>query len=212
MRSPRDYVERKASGTRRSRRAIAEGRAAGTRSPSEGQAASGPWVFPSPSSFLGSFSCSSTELSSVRAGRIRGLHSLSLAQPWSGYCSPIPAPAEEAQRAAASAASDVPYGPTACASGGDRGYVHPGGGRGVLVRVRPLHHREDPSRGSGGGVSGDRGPHGGAKRTDGRAVWRTGAQGSETQNGRSRTPGSCRTRRRTEGVYSYRSAPPNVIC
>lgn len=31
--------------------------------------------------------------------------------------------------------------------------------------MRPLHHREDPSRGGGGvgGVSGDRGPHGGAQ-------------------------------------------------
>lgn len=100
-------------------------------------------MLPSPSSFLGSFSGRSTELSSVTAGRIRGLHSLSLAQPWSGYCSPRPAPA--AQGAAASAASDVPYGPAACASGGDRGYVHPGRGD-VLVRVRPLHHRRPLTR------------------------------------------------------------------
>lgn len=168
-------------------------------------------MFPSPSPFLGNFSGRSTKLSGVRAGRIRGLHSLSLAQPWSGYCIPIPAPAEGAQRAAASVTSDEPYGPAARASGGDRDYVHLGEKGGVLLRVRLIHHREDPSRG-GGGVSGDRGPHGGAKYTDGRAGWRARAQGSEVQNGRSRTPGSCKAKRTTEGVYSYDPAPPNVFC
>lgn len=168
-------------------------------------------MFPSPSPFLGNFSGTSTELSGVRAGRVRGLHSLSLAQTRNGYCIPIPAPAE-AQRAAASVASDVPYGRAARTSGGDGDYVHLGEKGGALVRVRPLHHREDPSHGGGGDVSGDRGPHGGAKYTDVRAGWRARAKGSEAQNGRSRKPGSYKSKRTTEGVYSYGPAPPNVFC
>lgn len=86
----------------------------------------------------------------------------------------------------------------------------PAGEVDVLVRVRPLHHRE--GRSSGDGVPGDRGPHRGAKRTDGRAGWRARALGIEAQNGRSCTPGSFRTRRRAEGVYSCYPAAPNVIC
>lgn len=86
----------------------------------------------------------------------------------------------------------------------------PAGKEAPLVRVRPPHHRPDPSRGSGG-VSGDRGPLPGAKRASGRAGWRARAQGSEAQNGCSRRPGSCQTGLRSEGVYVYRPAPPNVI-
>lgn len=210
MRGPRSFAERKESASRKSERTIAEGRAAGTRSPSEGQAASEARECPAPSPFPGSFSDRSVA-GSVASGRAGPEAYTALALPSHRVGTVGRSPRRQRgpregklprravhrtawrpQQAAAVAATSIPAGKEA-----------------PLVRERPLHHRLDPSRGSGG-VSGDRGPYPGAKRAGGRAGWRASAQESEAQNGCSRTPGSCQTGLRSEGVYVYRPAPPNV--
>lgn len=149
MRGPRSFAERKESASRKSERTIAEGRAAGTRSPSEGQAASEARECPAPSPFPGSFSDRSVA-GSVASGR---------AGPEAYTASALPShrvgtvgrsprrqrgPREgklprravhrtawRPQQAAAVAATSIPAGKEA-----------------PLVRVRPLHHRLDPSRGT----------------------------------------------------------------
>lgn len=149
MRDPRSFAERKESASRKSERTIAEGRAAGTRSPSEGQAASEARECPAPSPFPGSFSDRSVA-GSVASGR---------AGPEAYTASALPShrvgtvgrsprrqrgPREgklprravhrtawRPQQAAAVAATSIPAGKEA-----------------PLVRVRPLHHRLDPSRGT----------------------------------------------------------------
>lgn len=131
MRGPRSFSEESAS--RRSERTTAEGRAAGTRSPSEGQAASEARECPAPSPSPGSFSRQERGgVGGVRAGGTRGLHSLSLAQPPSRCRRSIPAPAEGAPGGEASAAGGAPHGSEAHAGCGGRCHVHPGGEGGSL--------------------------------------------------------------------------------
>lgn len=208
MRGPRSFAERKKS-SRKSERTIAEGRAAGTRSPSEEQAASEARECPAPSPFPGSFSDRSvagsaasgragpeaytaSALPSHRVGTV-GRSPRRQRGPREGRLPrrAVHRTAWRPPQAAAVSATSIPAGKEA-----------------PLVRVRPLHHRPDPLS---GGVSGDRGPRPGTKRAGGRAGWRASALGSETQNGCSLTPGSCQTGLRSEGVYVYRPAPPNVI-
>lgn len=149
MRGPRSFAERKESASRKSERTIAEGRAAGTRSPSEGQAASEARECPAPSPFPGSFSDRSVA-GSVASGRAgpEAYTASALPSHRVGTVGRSPRPqrgpregklprravhrtAWRPQQAAAVAATSIPAGKEA-----------------PLVRVRPLHHRLDPSRGT----------------------------------------------------------------
>lgn len=149
MRGPRSFAERKESASRKSERTIAEGRAAGTRSPSEGQAASEAPECPAPSPFPGSFSDRSVagSVASGRAGpeaytasalpshRVGTVGRSPRRQRWPREGKlprrAVHRTAWRPQQAAAVAATSIPAGKEA-----------------PLVRVRPLHHRLDPSRGT----------------------------------------------------------------
>lgn len=211
MRGPRSFAERKESASRKSERTIAEGRAARTRSPSEGQVASEARECPAPSPFPGSFSDRSVagSAASGRAGPEAYIASTLPSHPvGTTVRSPRQQRGPREGRLPRWAVHRTAWRPTQAAAVAATSI--PAGKEAPLVRVRPLHHRSDPSRGSGG-VSGDRGPLPGAKRAGGMAGWRASAQGSEAQNGCSRTPGSDQMGLRTEVVYVYRPAPPNVI-
>lgn len=212
MRGPRSFPERKGSGTRKSRGAIAKGRAAGTRSPSEGQAASEPRAFPAPSPFLGKL----LRQEHAAQGR-QGARDPRPTQPQ-------PCPATESVLEADPRAGRA--GPESGSFRSGRRPARPSGSRrrwrqrlrpsrrgreGVLVRMSVLHHRPDPLTRLRWRFQRLR-PHRGAKRAGGRVGWLASTERSEAQNGRSTTPGRYQTRRRTEGVYTYRPLPPNVIC